>query len=143
MEVKVNQEIRDYKERIIFGLTYKQLFWIIFGLVLSVLAFSKIRKAFGVDVAGWTVMLIMTVCVLISSKKYNGMSAGRFVICWIRATFLMPKRLHFVSNNAYKIILNEIEKSSESKSTGKNKKNKNEKESVKDNEDNSNNEEAG
>lgn len=109
MEVKVNKEIRDYKEKGFFGLTYRQIILIGTGLALSVFVYYKTGRYVPLDVASWILMAVMLPFGAMAFISYNGMNAWQLLVCWFRFTLLMPKRLIFAEKNLYNEILRDVE----------------------------------
>ena len=81
MEVKINREIRNYTEAVFFGLSLRQ---IIFSACAS-----------------WICILAAAPFAALGFVKYNGMTAEKFVIAWVKSEFLTPKKLTFKSTNTY------------------------------------------
>ena len=78
MEVKINREIRNYTEAVFFGLSLRQIIFSACALAVAAAPFAALGFV-----------------------KYNGMTAEKFVIAWVKSEFLTPKKLTFKSTNTY------------------------------------------
>ena len=90
MEIKINREIRDYKENIFFGLSLRQLIFSLLACGVAVGIYLGLRDALGTETVSW-----------LGFVKYHGMTAEKFFAAWLRSEFLVPKRLTFRSTNLY------------------------------------------
>lgn len=102
MEVKINKEIRQYKEQIFFGLSARQLICSILACIVSVgiyFIFKPILKNIGT--VSWLCIASAVPFVLLGFVKYNGMTAEKFLVAWIKSEILIPKRLVFKPSNLY------------------------------------------
>lgn len=101
MEVKINKEIRGYKENIYFGLSVRQFIFSALACAVAVLLYIVFKKAVNSEVASWICMLGAFPFAFIGFFSYNGMPAERFILAWIRSEILVPKRLTFYGKNYY------------------------------------------
>ena len=92
MEVKINREIRNYTEAVFFGLSLRQ---IIFS------ACALLKPTLGTETTSWICILAAAPFAALGFVKYNGMTAEKFVIAWVKSEFLTPKKLTFKSTNTY------------------------------------------
>lgn len=111
MEVKINKEIRQYKEQIFFGLSARQLICSILACTVSILIyfiFKPILK--NVGTVSWLCIAGAVPFVLLGFFKYNGMTAEKFIVAWIKSEILIPKRLVFKPSNLYLEMYKQSEK---------------------------------
>ena len=101
MEVKINREIRDYQENIFFGLSMRQLIFSILAIGVAVGIYFGLRDVLGTETVSWLCILGAAPFAALGFIKYNGMTAGQFIIAYIRSEFLMPRQLCFHSENVY------------------------------------------
>lgn len=102
MEVKINKEIRQYSEKIFFGLSLRQFICSALACILAVgiyFIFKPILNNTGT--VSWLCMAGAVPFALIGFVRYNGMTAEQFVMAWIKSEILTPKRLVFKPNNYY------------------------------------------
>ena len=101
MEIKINREIRDYKENIFFGLSLRQLIFSLLACGVAVGIYLGLRDALGTETVSWLCILGAAPFAAMGFVKYHGMMAEKFFIAWLRSEFLVPKRLTFRSTNLY------------------------------------------
>lgn len=111
MEVKINKEIRQYSEKIFFGLSLRQ--FICSGLACGVAVgiyfiFKPILNNTGT--VSWLCMAGAVPFALLGFVRYNGMTAEQFLIAWIKSEILTPKKLVFKPNNYYLDMYKQCEK---------------------------------
>ena len=102
MEVKINKEIRQYKENIFFGLSLRQFICSALACVVAVgiyFIFKPILKNTGT--VSWLCIAGTVTFALLGFVKYNGMTAEKFFIAWIKSEILTPKKLVFKPSNLY------------------------------------------
>ena len=101
MEVKINREIRDFQENVFFGLNLRQLVFSVLAIGVAVGIYFGLRNVLGTETVSWLCILGAAPFAALGFIKYNGMSAGQFVMAYIRSEILMPRRLVFKSENMY------------------------------------------
>ncbi|MDL2220627.1 PrgI family protein [Eubacteriales bacterium OttesenSCG-928-N14] len=101
MEVKINREVTDFKETLFFGLDLRQLICCILALGVSVGAFFILRGRLHIEIVTWICIILAAPFVALGFLKYNGMSADKFLIAWVRSEILTPRRLYFKPYNLY------------------------------------------
>lgn len=101
MEIKINWEIRDYKENIFFGLSLRQLIFSLLACGVAVGIYLGLRDALGTETVSWLCILGAAPFAAMGFVKYHGMTAEKFFAVWLRSEFLVPKRLTFRPTNLY------------------------------------------
>lgn len=109
MEVKINREIREYTESIFFGLSLRQFIFSICACVVAVILYFLLKPYCGIETLSWVCILGAAPFAALGFIKYNGMTAEKFVVAWIKSTILTPKRLTFKPINLYYEDLKNIE----------------------------------
>jgi len=106
MEVKINKEIRDYTESIFFGLSLRQFLFSICACGISVLLYFVLNPYFEIETLSWLCILGAAPFAVLGFVSYNGLSAEKFIIAWIKSEFVVPKRLMFKPSNYYFELMN-------------------------------------
>ena len=101
MEVKINREIRDYTESMFFGLSLRQFVFSLAAILVAVGIYFLLRPYLGTETVSWVCILGAAPFAALGFIKYNGMTAERFILAWLRSEFLTPKRLTFRATNLY------------------------------------------
>ena len=94
MEIKVNKEIRDYKENIYFGLSVRQFFFSIIACLVAIGLYFILKPYFGIETLSWVCILGAFPFAILGFVTYNGMPAEKFLITWIKSEILTPKELY-------------------------------------------------
>ena len=101
MEVKINREIRNYKESMFFGLSMRQFVFSILAIGVAVGLFFVLRPHLGTETVSWIVILAAAPFAMLGFVSYHGMTAEQFIFAWIRSELLESKELRFEANNIY------------------------------------------
>ena len=101
MEVKINREIREYTESMFFGLSLRQFVFSLLAVLVAVGIYFILKPHLGTETVSWVCILGAAPFAALGFIRYNGMTAERFILVWLRSEFLMPKRLTFRATNIY------------------------------------------
>ena len=101
MEVKINKDIREFSESIFFGLTMRQFIFSLLACVVAVILYFSLKPFFGIETLSWICILGAAPFAVLGFVKYNGMTAEKFIIAFIRSEFLTPKTLTIKTKNIY------------------------------------------
>ena len=107
MEIKINKEIRDYKENVFFGLSMRQFIFSALACGVAVLLYFLLRNHLGLETLSWVCILGAMPFGVLGFVKYNGMNAEEFFIAWFKSEIFMPKVLLFKPENIYDEMLKE------------------------------------
>ena len=108
MEIKINREIREYKENMFFGLSLRQLVFSVLACGVAVGIYFGLRNVLGTETVSWLCILGAAPFAAMGFVKYHGMTAEKFVIAWVRSEFLIPRYkllnlyLHFTPSDKVK-----------------------------------------
>ena len=105
MEIKINKEIRDYKEKVFFGLSMRQCIFSALACGVAVLIYFLLRNHLGLETLSWLCILSAITFGFLGFVRYNGMNAEQFIITWVKSEILMPKVLYFKPENMYNELL--------------------------------------
>lgn len=101
MEVKINKDIREFSESIFFGLSLRQFIFSVLACIVAVILYFALKPFFGIETLSWVCILGAVPFAILGFVKYNGMTAEKFVIAFIKSEFLIPKKLTFKAKNIY------------------------------------------
>lgn len=97
--VRIPEEIRKYKEKIMFGLNARQLIATLLALFVCVPLYFYGRNYLTEDVLSWLIILIAVPLVAIGYFRFNGMPMEKFIVAWLKYEVLYPmKRVYKVEN---------------------------------------------
>lgn len=101
MEVKINKDIREFSESIFFGLTMRQFIFSLLACAIAIVLYFTLKPFFGIETLSWICILGAAPFAVLGFVKYNGMTAEKFIVAFIKSEFITPKRLTFKSKNIY------------------------------------------
>lgn len=101
MEVKINKDIREFSESVFFGLSLRQFIFSISACVVAVILYFALKPFFGLEALSWVCILGAAPFAVLGFVKYNGMTAEKFIMAFIKSEFLIPKKLTFKAKNIY------------------------------------------
>lgn len=101
MEIKINREVRNYKESIFFGMSLRQFICVLISCGLAVLVYFLFRSKLGLEVTSWLCIAAALPFILIGFVKYNGMNFEDLVKEFIYSKLLVPQKIIFESENIY------------------------------------------
>lgn len=101
MEVKINKDIREFSEKIFFGLSMRQFFFSIIACIVTVILYFVLKPFCGIETLSWICILSAAPFAALGFIKYNGMTAEKFATAFIKSEFIIPKKLTFKSTNIY------------------------------------------
>ena len=104
MEVRINREIREYTESMFFGLSLRQFIFSVLACGVAVGIYLGLNPILGTETTSWLCIVAAFPFAAMGFLKYNGMTAEKFIVAWIRSTFMIPKVLMFGNTN-YRIQL--------------------------------------
>lgn len=128
IERPIPKEIKDYKEKIVFGLTVRQLIATILTLGICVPTYIFARPYLGDDISSWICILVGVPTIAGGFFKKNGMTFEQYVGAILKSTVLVPTQRKYKSENFFEELekqeMLELKKNKKSKSTKKSKSDK-------------------
>ncbi len=110
MEIKINKEIRDYKENIFFGLSLRQFICSILAIVTAVAVYFLLKDLLGEETVSWLCIVVAAPIAAIGFFQYNGMNAEQFLWAWIKSNILCCGMRKFEAENIYSKAFEQREK---------------------------------
>jgi hypothetical protein len=101
VEIKVNKEIMDYHESIVWGLNTREVSFSILSIACGGAVYFLCRDKMGDDITGWLAIMAALPAAAVGFLKVNGLPLEQFVRCFMKNEFLLPKTRIFISENFY------------------------------------------
>lgn len=92
MEVRVNKDIKEYKENMFFGLTLRQFVFSVLGCAVAVALYFALKDKLGLEVATWVCVLGVAPFAALGFLRYNGMPAEQVFIAWLKTRWINPRK---------------------------------------------------
>lgn len=108
--VRIPKEIREYKEKLIWGLTVRQLVCIVLGLGICIPIYIYGRKYISEDIISWIVILIILPFAGIGFIKRNGMTFEKYMLTMFKFYFLFPTKTIYKTNNYFRELQEQYKK---------------------------------
>lgn len=99
IEIKIPQEIRNYKEKLILGMTLRQIICLTLAIAINVPMYMFLRPHIGDEIASWIIMITGIPLFLIGFFKYNNMNFESFAMMMIRFNFMTPQKRKYKTEN--------------------------------------------
>ena len=106
MEIKINKEIKEFKETMFFGLSLRQCIFTLLAIVTAV-ALYLLLQPLGSEPASWGAIIGAVPWALFGYGKYNSMRIEKVIVAWWRTKVRMPLKLTYKSTNLYQELLNQ------------------------------------
>lgn len=119
IEVRVPKEITEYKEKILFGLTIRQLLCFILAIVLGLGSYFLVSRFAGTQVAGYVVIIEVLPIFATGFFKKNGFTFEQYVKLILRHKLGQNKRKYQTELSLNILKQNKEEVKNAKKSTSK------------------------
>jgi len=107
IEVRIPKEIKEYKEKLFFGLTLRQCICTALALSISVPFYIFSKGYLHEEIRSWGVIIVALPLMLIGFFTYNQMTFEQFFIELIKM-YVNPQKRPFKQENIYQVIRKEI-----------------------------------
>ena len=101
MEIKINKEIRNYKETLFLGLSLRQFICSVLAVGVAVALYFALRNVLDRETVSWLCIVGAAPVAVAGFFKYNGMTLEKFVWAFIKSEFLMAGNRVWKSENYY------------------------------------------
>lgn len=108
IEVKLNKELQDYHESVFFGLSLRQTVCSVLAIGTAVGLHFLLSPYLHKEIVSWISLFGAVPFALMGFFRYNGMTAEKFFVVWIRCKLFEPKVLRCKPTNAYYELTKEI-----------------------------------
>lgn len=116
MILPINKEIKNYKQKVFFGLTVRRFIFLVIALAVGVITYFSIRNVVPFDIQTWIIGAAVIPVALLGFLEPYGMPLEKFLKILIRNKFLISKHLVFKSDTLYMEIEKEYLKIEKEKS---------------------------
>jgi hypothetical protein len=94
IEVRIPKEITEYQEKIIFGMSFRQLLSMAAGLVIGVSSYIFLQGIVGADLASYIVMAEVVPLFAFGFFRKNGFTFERYAMMMLKHQFGVNKRIY-------------------------------------------------
>ncbi len=100
MEIKVNQEIREYTESMFFGLSLRQSVFSLLAVVSAAVLYFSLKGRLHLEAVSWICIAGAVPFAAVGFVKYHGMNCEQLVWAWLRLV-IEPKEYKVRVRNVY------------------------------------------
>lgn len=101
MEVRINKEIRAYKENIFFGLSARQFICSVSAVGVAVGLYFGLEQFAGKEAVSWLCIVGAVPLAAAGFFQYNGLTIERFLLVWLKSAVFGSGRRLYRSENIY------------------------------------------
>ena len=101
MEIKINKEIRNYKETIFFGLSLRQFICSVLAVVTAVALYFGLHGVLGRETVSWVCIVGAAPVAVAGFFQYNGMTLEQFLWAVIKSEILCAGARPFLTENPH------------------------------------------
>lgn len=98
---KIPKDIREYKEKIVFGLSLRKLGSVFIALVICLPLYFFGSDIFGEELTSWLVIILAVLIALIGFAEKNGMTYDKYLMAVIKSNIIYPQKTMFKSSNFF------------------------------------------
>lgn len=110
MEIKINKEIRSYKESIFFGLSFRQFVCSALAVGIAVGVYFGLRNIFNKETVSWLCIICAAPIAVTGFFQYNGLNFEQFLWAVFKSEVLFSGIRLYQSRNLYHELLQEVKK---------------------------------
>lgn len=112
-EVKINKEIKEIKERIVFGLSLRQLIFSAIAIVIAVGVYFLLRDYLEIEYLSWAIIIAAGPFAIMGFVTFQGMPAEKIVVELIQSYVMNKKTIENKPHNTYKLMIAVMDEESE------------------------------
>ena len=110
MEIKINKEIRTYRETIFFGLSLRQFICSVLAVGAAVALYFCLHGILDQETVSWVCIVGAAPIAVAGFFQYNGMTLEKFIWAWFKSSILMTGHRVWKAENYYLTELKKGEK---------------------------------
>lgn len=101
MEIRINKEIKDYRESLFLGLSTRQFLCSVGALGTAVGIYFGLRNVLDKELVSWLCILCSAPLAIAGFFKYHGMNFEQFIVAYVRSTLGSKVRIYQSENYLY------------------------------------------
>lgn len=110
IEIEIPKEIKEFEDKILFGLTVRQLIATVIASVITIPMYFALKDIINKEILSYIIIFLDCIILSVGWVSYNGMRMEEFIIVFIEQTFFLQKRC-YSDCNIYEGINKEVAKS--------------------------------
>ena len=101
MEIKINKEIRTYRETLFFGLSVRQFVCSVLAVGVAVALYFTLSQVLDRETVSWVCIVGAAPVATAGFFQYNGLALERFLWAWLKSEVIMAGKRVWKAENYY------------------------------------------
>ena len=101
MEIKINKEIRTYRETLFFGLSVRQFVCSVLAVGVAVALYFALSQVLDRETVSWVYIIGAAPMAAADFFQYNGLALERFLWAWLKSEVIMAGKRVWKAENYY------------------------------------------
>ena len=101
MEIKINKEIRAYRETLFFGLSVRQFICSVLAVGVAVGLYFSLSRVLDRETVSWVCIVGAAPVAAAGFFQYNGLTLERFLWAWLKSEVIMAGKRVWKAENYY------------------------------------------
>lgn len=101
MEIKINKEIRSYRETIFFGLSIRQFVCSVLAVGTAVGLYFALKPVLDRETVSWVCIVGAAPIAAAGFFQYNGLTLEKFLWAWLKSEVLLSGKRVWKAENYY------------------------------------------
>ena len=101
MEIKINKEIRAYRETLFFGLSVRQFICSVLAVGAAVGLYFSLSRVLDRETVSWVCIVGAAPVAAAGFFQYNGLTLERFLWAWLKSEVIMAGKRVWKAENYY------------------------------------------
>ena len=106
MEIKINKEVRTYRETLFFGLSVRQFVCSVLAVGTAVALYFALRRALDRETIGWVCIIGAAPVAAAGFFQYNGLTLEKFLWARLKSEVILAGKRVWRSENYYQKAMN-------------------------------------
>lgn len=101
LEIKINKEIRAYRETLFFGLSVRQFVCSVLAVGVAVALYFTLSQVLDRETVSWVCIVGAAPVAAAGFFQYNGLTLERFLWAWLKSEVIMAGKRVWKAENYY------------------------------------------
>ena len=108
MEIKINKEIRAYRETLFFGLSMRQFVCSVLAVGVAVTLYFSLSRVLDRETVSWVCIVGAAPVAAAGFFQYNGLTLEQFLWAWLKSEVIMAGKRVWKAENYYEEAMKRV-----------------------------------
>lgn len=99
IERKIHKDVRKYKEKIVGGLTLRQLIAVVITAIVVIPLYQILKMYLGENITSYVIMIVALPILLTGFYDKDGLNFEKYIKYFIEFHFITPQKRKYVVEN--------------------------------------------